>query len=77
MIGDVDAWWAASGESVVSDHRHTCEQKARMVLPRWSGSREVLDTSVITAGICYQERNRAAMVPGLRAMLTEEENDFF
>lgn len=40
-------------------------------------SREVLDTSVITAGICYQERNRAAMVPGLRAMLTEEENDIF
>lgn len=27
----------------------------------------------ITAGICYQERNRAAMVPGLRAMLTEGE----
>jgi hypothetical protein len=33
--------------------------------------------SVITAGICYQERNRAAIVPGLRAMLTGEENDIF
>jgi hypothetical protein len=35
----------------------------------------VLGMSVITAGICYQERNRAAMLPGLRAMLTGEEDD--
>lgn len=39
------------------------------------GAQGVLGTRVITAGICYQERNRAAMLPGLRAMLTEEGND--
>jgi hypothetical protein len=41
------------------------------------GAQGVLGMSVITAGLCYQERNRAAMLPGLRAMLTEEENDNF
>lgn len=39
------------------------------------GAQGVLGMSVITAGICYQECNRAAMLPGLMAMLTEEEND--
>jgi hypothetical protein len=36
---------------------------------------ETLGVIVITAGICYQERNRAAMIPGLMAMLTDKRKD--
>ena len=33
MIGDVDAWWAANCERVVSGHQDACEQEERSVLP--------------------------------------------
>lgn len=45
MIGDVDAWWSSSCDTVVSDHRHACEQEVRTALPGSAGYE------------CYHRRN--------------------